>query len=344
MLVRKEILENRRPSIDIYRGIAILLVVLFHFDHLLEIGFIGVDLFFVISGYLVSRVLLKELKNKEKTNWKSFVVKRLTKILPSYYFFIIGGTILARLLLLENHSDQVINMAELRRYLFFYLNYAMTFNWSFELAWSICVEEHFYLFLILFFVALTGFSFIRNKSKIPGILFPLLIIISIAFKFIGFYQGWDTYSTTHMRMDALFLGVYLSYLEINREKVKTNSPIHTIIGIAIIGISVSLFYLTEIPIFRPVFLHTLIPLGFFCLIRGTLFYSFKPLHFLRVLAYYSYNWYLWHALTAYVILNLLDLNKSIAFILYLITSFVIAVLTTKLIEEPVLKLRKKILN
>ena len=146
----KTLLNNRKPSIDIYRGIAIILVVLFHFEHLITIGFIGVDLFFVISGYLVSGILIKELFLKNKVNWKLFLIKRVTKILPSYYFFLAGGLIIARIVLLPEFPEQVISIDKISNFILFYANYDLPLSRSFALAWSICVEEHFYLFLISF--------------------------------------------------------------------------------------------------------------------------------------------------------------------------------------------------
>lgn len=344
-LIDSEILKSRKASIDIYRGIAIILVVLFHFEHLLSIGFIGVDLFFVISGYLVSRVLLKEINTNQKINWKSFFLKRVTKILPSYYFFIFAGTIIARLLLLESNPEQVIPLNELPRYLFFYLNYNMTFTWSFELAWSLCVEEHFYIFLVIFFLLISSISLINKKVKMLKISLLAFIIISIIFKILGHFYQWDTYSATHMRMDALFLGVLLSFQEINEKKISSNSSFYTLLGLFILSFTVILFYFTsKTSLFRESFFHALIPISFYFLIRGTLFSKFKALGFVRVLAYYSYNWYLWHALIGFLIINKLDLSIIIALPLYLFSTFVMAVLTTKFIEEPILNSRQKIMK
>ena len=344
-LIDSKILKSRNASIDVYRGIAILLVVLFHFEHLVSVGFIGVDLFFVISGYLVSKALLKEIDKGQKINWKSFFIKRATKILPSYYFFIFAGTILARLLLLESNPDQVIPFNELPRYLFFYLNYNMTFSWSFELAWSLCVEEHFYIFLVLVFLLLSVIALRQKRLSFLKILLFAFIGISILFKILGHFYDWDTYSATHMRMDALFLGVLLSFQEINEKIIKVNSIPYALIGFLILTIAIGLFYTTlEDSFFRESLFHTLIPISFYCIIRGTLFSKFKGLKFLRVLAYYSYNWYLWHAIVGFLIINKLNLPIYYALPLYLIATFAVAVFTTKIVEEPILKTRTRIMQ
>jgi len=344
-LINTQILNNRNVSIDVYRGFAILFVILFHFDKILPFGMIGVDLFFVISGYLVSKGLLKEIENNEKTNWKLFFIKRITKIIPSYYFFIIAGTIIARWLLLETHPDQVIPINELPRYILFYLNYNLNYTWSFELAWSLCVEEHFYIFLIILFLIISSISVMKNKMKTLKMSIYTFIVISILFKIAGHFYGWDTYAATHMRMDALFLGVLLSFQETNEKIINSNSIKYTLIGFGLVTVSILFFYLTsEKSFFRNSIFHTLIPISFYCLIRGTLFFKFKNSNFIRILAYYSYNWYLWHALIGYIILNKFSLTIYLALPLYLVLSFIVAVITTKLIEEPILLKRKKIIK
>lgn len=344
-LVDSKILNSRNVSIDIYRGIAILLVVFYHFNHLIPFGFIGVDLFFVISGYLVSKSLLKEIQSNQRIKWKEFFIKRVTKILPSYYFFIIAGTVFARWLLLESHPDQIIPMTELPRYFFFYINYNINFTWSFELAWSLCVEEHFYLLLVILFLIISSINLVRKKLFFLKLSLLGFIFISITFKIIGHFYGWDTYLASHMRMDALFLGVLLSFQEINEKIISKNSTKFTLIGLILIMSSTILFLLTnEKSFFFNSILHILIPMGFYSLIRGTLFYQMKNSKFIRVLAYYSYNWYLWHALVGFVILNKFDFPIYIALPLYLFSSLFIAILTTKLIEEPILNKREKIME
>ena len=337
-LIDSDILKTRNASIDFYRGIAILLVVLFHYDYLIPFGFIGVDLFFVISGYLVSKALLKEIDNNKKTNWKNFFIKRATKILPSYYFFIIAGTMIARILFLENHSDQIIPLSEFPKYFLFYLNYDLNFAWSFENSWSLCVEEHFYLFLALFFFT---FSLIKRKVILLKYSLLVLIVVSVLFKIVGHFYGWYTFSATHMRMDALFLGVLLSFQEINEKIITSNSKKFSLPGVCLLIITIVAYSLTEKDsFFHNSLLHTFAPISFYLIIRGTLFSQFHFFKFIRIIAYYSYNWYLWHAIVAFLFLNMLDLNLYISLPLYLFSSFAMAVLCTKLIEEPILKKRK----
>lgn len=337
-------LNQREANVDYFRGIAILMVILFHFDHILSFGFLGVDVFFVISGYLVSRALLNEVRENKKTEWKTFFIKRLTKIIPSYYFFLIVGLIFARLFLLENYSEQVISFNSLPSYLFFYMNYDLSFNWSFEMAWSLCVEEHFYLFLVLIFIILTYTGIVKNRLNLLGSTIIFFIILSNIFKVLGHFNGWEVEMASHMRMDALFIGVYLAYQEINLERIFRLNWVLFILGILFFTGIVLIYLFHNSLFFENVLLHSLTPISVYLMLRGSKNLDLKPLFFLRAIAYYSYNWYLWHSLIAFSVLNLLSLNFTFAFLLYFLSSFIIAMLVTHLIEEPFLKIRKRILK
>lgn len=80
---------DRISSVDIFRGIAIIAVVIYHFNHHLPFGYLGVDLFFLVSGLLVSGILTKDLENGTKINFLKFFLQRGFKIWPSYYAFLL---------------------------------------------------------------------------------------------------------------------------------------------------------------------------------------------------------------------------------------------------------------
>ena len=72
------------PGLDALRGIAILLVVMYHYFSFFRIGWIGVDLFFVLSGFLITSILLR---SRSKPNFfRNFFVRRMLRIFPLYYF------------------------------------------------------------------------------------------------------------------------------------------------------------------------------------------------------------------------------------------------------------------
>ena len=83
------VISNYKPEIDSLRAIAVFLVILFHFE-LLHItgGFIGVDVFFVISGYLITNLILIDLQDK-KFSLFEFYLRRVRRIVPALYSIII---------------------------------------------------------------------------------------------------------------------------------------------------------------------------------------------------------------------------------------------------------------
>src|SRR5690554_1922660 len=93
------------PQLDGLRGVAIILVILFHAKvPFLSGGYIGVDIFFVLSGFLISSLIIKEFENKGKINLKLFYIKRIRRLFPALIFFLFLY-ILASFLLLSTKES-----------------------------------------------------------------------------------------------------------------------------------------------------------------------------------------------------------------------------------------------
>lgn len=99
---------ERISSIDVFRGFAILPVVFFHFHNFLPYGLLGVDLFFVISGFLVGSILIKQYKEDKRIGFFRFILQRGFKIWPSYYSFLLVGSLLAFLFYRYDKPDFLI--------------------------------------------------------------------------------------------------------------------------------------------------------------------------------------------------------------------------------------------
>ena len=156
-----------RPEIDGLRAVAVISVILYHaqisFSHyeLFRGGFIGVDIFFVISGYLITSIIYKELIFQGSFSFKNFYERRVRRILPILLLVILSSIPFAWLYLLP------VNFVDYSKSILFSLGFNSNFYfWSSGLSygaesalfkpflhtWSLSVEEQFYiLFPLIFF-------------------------------------------------------------------------------------------------------------------------------------------------------------------------------------------------
>jgi peptidoglycan/LPS O-acetylase OafA/YrhL len=341
--------DERISSLDIFRALAITTVVLYHFHHFLPYGLLGVDLFFVISGLLVGGILTKEFQRKDRINVPKFLLQRGFKIWPSYYFFLIFGSFLAFVFYRYSHADHIIPLRDLSKYIFFYQNYSpLPVHWSFDHVWSLCVEEHFYILLPTCFIIIQLLTKPENRMKVLiGFVF-----FTIAFGIFAKYYSYfftvrkETYVGTHNRIDALAWGVLLNIVIVKYgdflKNVK-NLPLISILGVSVFaGLILIARHIPNNEVFVNIVMRSIIPLCFFLTILGVYYQNFSKFYFLRTLGYYSYNWYLWHPIFVMVISEHVSFGK-IGMMIYVITSLSMAILATTFIEEPFLKMRKKVI-
>ena len=149
-----------RPEIDGLRALAVLLVVLFHADiEIFSAGFIGVDIFFVLSGYLITTIVLKDLR-KSNFNYLDFYVRRCRRILPALLVVLIV-TLALGYFLFPPIQFQTLGQAALSATTFsaniYYIvkggdYFSQDVFFPLLHMWSLAVEEQFYLIFPLFFV------------------------------------------------------------------------------------------------------------------------------------------------------------------------------------------------
>jgi len=188
-----------RPEIDGLRAIAVLSVILFHTNKsignfiLFSGGFLGVDIFFVISGYLITSIILNEINITTNFSFKNFYQRRARRILPVLLFVIFFSIFFAYLFLLPSDFNDYTK--SIFYSLFFTSNYFFYFTGElydatpsllkpFLHTWSLSVEEQFYLIYPVIFY----FSFKYFKNFLNKILFSL-IFISIFAMVVYFYTN-----------------------------------------------------------------------------------------------------------------------------------------------------------
>ena len=192
---------GRSPQLDLLRGVAVLMVMFCHYPyfHFFRIGWAGVDLFFVLSGFLISGLLFTDWKRNGHISLKWFFVRRGFKIYPAFYFFLFTT---APVLLV---TDQPFR--RLGAELFFVQDY---FPKIWGHTWSLAVEEQFYILLPLLLLLI---SRLHNPERpfavIPAISF-LLCVGCLAMRVARHpVTGLDMLFLRiplHLRADSLFVG------------------------------------------------------------------------------------------------------------------------------------------
>lgn len=336
------------------RAIAVFFVIISHRfpeEHFLKsfpIGSYGVDIFFVLSGFLISRGLFFQLKSKESTLrsknqiLKSFFLKRCLRIFPIYYTLLLF-LFLTKGIIGNNYTE---NIWWYVLYGANYLNYFQN-KWFGALAhlWSLSVEEQFYIFFPILLV------FIFRKRIL--LMLTLFIIIGTLYPF--FIDG-NTRILTLSCINAFGIGGLLAYLEIYKNSFVFSFYRCTIfLSIPIILLIIVHNLVTKIPFFPERLAVSVITIFVItrCLLKPTSFVVSKILNnrFLNFIGIISYGVYLYHNIVPkywkYVLFKLnANLNNyQFSYVEFLLqTSFIIflSYCSWILIEKPILNLKKHI--
>ncbi|MDA9996696.1 acyltransferase [Candidatus Pelagibacter sp.] len=232
-----------RPEIDGLRAIAVMSVIVYHADlPFFKGGFLGVDIFFVISGYLISKILIKEQINSKTISIKWFYQRRIRRIIPALltmiiFSFFFGLLFLSPSQLIELSWSSLSSISFISNY-FFYLSdiqYEAIESFTKPLlhTWSLSVEEQFYIIfpvLIIF-----AFRYLKN----PLFLFLPLFFLSLLISEIGSHNFLDlNFYSIHSRFWELLTGFFIAYFEIFKKNFFLyNSRITSTMGLIVIFIS-----------------------------------------------------------------------------------------------------------
>jgi peptidoglycan/LPS O-acetylase OafA/YrhL len=207
--------STRIRKLDFLRGIAIILVLFRHqllTPVLQTLGWIGVDLFFVLSGFLVSGLLFQEYQQQGSVSAGRFLIRRGFKIYPLYYF-----TYLAYLV--PKWYYHKLDFSKIFYDCIFVQNYFLGWGFAYPASWSLAVEEHFYLVLAGSLALLVRFAphlfrrWVYQNGFASALAGLLLFILFLRCAANIYFPGQDVYHTTasHLRMDSLLFGVFIAY-------------------------------------------------------------------------------------------------------------------------------------
>ncbi len=300
-------------------------------------GWVGVDLFFVLSGFLISGLLFHEFQKTGKLKIGTFYIRRGFKIYPPFY-----AMIAATLVLLGTAISGWQLFAECC-----FLQSYLPGIWNH--TWSLAVEEHFYILLPLFLLALIRW----NKSE-PFRWVPWAALGLGAFCLAGrilTYRHFSTYShmgnlfATHLRLDALFFGVTIGYVFHFHQAsfVRLKPWRFALVGLGICLLSPAfVFTLETTPAIYTVGL-TVFYVGSGGILAGSILCEprSKPVVALAFVGVCSYSIYLWHVPVLHWIVPHTSSNYFLRVLAFIAISLLAGIAAKFLIEDPALKLRKK---
>ncbi|MEZ7764721.1 acyltransferase family protein [Gemella sp. 27098_8_92] len=353
------------PSIDSLRALAVLAVIIYHIDvNYLPGGFLGVDLFFVLSGYLISSLIIKEYKKTGTLNLYNFYMRRARRLLPAVYFMItvclVFMVLFNGVLLRKSHLDAVFGYIYSSNwwYIFHKLNYFDSFGAQspFKHLWSLAIEEQFYMFFPLIFLIFNrrkkeeGKGPSLNKNFLYIVLGLILISLIIHILLFDINNINRIYFGTDTRAFSLLVGVVGALLyPIDKLSNPTNSKenlAYSVVSIISISILITImFYTTEynIWLYRGGFLLVAV-LGLIIIISSgkqhtfiSKALSFKPIVFIGKI---SYSLYLWHFPIIVLTTPVSEIgNPNLFYVtLRIILTFIAATLSYLVVETPIRKL------
>jgi peptidoglycan/LPS O-acetylase OafA/YrhL len=370
----------RLIQLDILRGIAILLVLGRHPVLAPEqsgslhtfarawhrFGWTGVDLFFVLSGFLVGGLLFHELRTRGGLDVGRFLIRRGFKIWPSYYLFL---AVFAALRLLTGARgvdvwDLVPNLLNVQNY----------FGSPRVHTWSLAVEEHFYLVLPLVLLAIVGR---RPVSRLPIAAIPAIPILSVCLLVACMALRWQVtmgpsysqellLSPTHLRIDALFFGVMIAYMYHFHEPVIGRLARHR--GLLAATGLVLVAPMAMVPADHSAFVGSLgfamLYVGYGCLLVAVVatpldhgwagrWLQSVPARLIAFIGMFSYPIYLWHIEVGIALNRVLArwvafgpeamaLRWACGMSAFLVLSVVLGVVMGRLVERPALAMRDRL--
>lgn len=309
---RKPISPRYMPGLDGIRAVAVIAIIIYHLNpQWLWGGFLGVDTFFVISGYLITSLLLTEYHNTGKIELTSFWLRRVKRLIPAVLFLVMGVLVLT-LIFMPTEIQKV--RADSIAAIFYVSNwwYIMQNVDYFEQfavqplkhLWSLAIEEQFYLVFPI--VLLSLLSFIRRLKSIR-IIFLILLVISMITMMVLYVPNENVarvYFGTDTRIQTLLMGVLLALVwppfqlkaKVNR-KMRMMIDTAGVVGLAILFICFkfvsetnSILYYGGFFLISAVTLLVIAssvhPSGYFAKFLGNKVFTF--------IGSRSYSLYLWH--------------------------------------------------
>ena len=351
-------------GLDGVRGVAVLLVFISHFHWILspdpfltkvtpwhfinrtfEAGFMGVDIFFVLSGFLITSLLMKDRSTNQKNLFKRFYRRRALRLLPALYALLIADFFVSRW---ENFPGDIQWRTTWHAVLF--LN-----NWNIvnnfgeaqnDLGhlWSLGIEEQFYLIWPLTIWLLAKLK-IPSKMMIPLILFASLVVMVHRTSLWNDGTSWIIlYIRTDTRLDSLLIGAMFAY--VYRHFQVPSKILNSVATLSFLGLVYIKYVLDKSPfIFEMGWTIIALLAGFIILsvAEGVFFiqkvFTWRPL---TMIGKVSYGLYLWH-MPIFVLFgrHVTSGSRPLRLLIGIILASVVTSLSWYFVEKPFLNIKNR---
>ncbi|AGS39756.1 acyltransferase family protein [Cycloclasticus zancles] len=334
---------NYRRDIDGLRAIAVLIVIFYHLDFsLFSGGFIGVDVFFVISGFLITKTIQQDIR-ADKFTFTRFYVKRIRRIIPALFVTTLTTLIISLYILPVNELKEllasIVSVATFTSNIFFWqhVDYFSTVSDLKPLlhTWSLGIEEQFYLLFPVF-------MFLTVNLKNNSILFIVLILLASSFALgvspLAAQHPSANFFLPATRFWELLAGTTLAFIpsRFNLHNIYLKNSA-ALMGLLIIALGATLLS------YKSLFpgINALYPVvGAMLIIHSgkgdkTLIAAFLSIGLIRYIGLISFSLYLWHwpiiALLKNVIFGELTITTKLS---ALTLTFVLSALSYRFVEQP----------
>lgn len=358
---------NKLYGLDHLRALAITMVFFYHYQilfagnpewlmHTAKFGWTGVDLFFVLSGFLISSQLFSKIKSGKEISLKEFYLKRFFRIIPAYWI------VVAIYFCVPGFREREA-LPSIFKFLTFTQNFGLQiFDFgTFSHAWSLCVEEHFYLLLPLILILLQYTKLFKRSYWLLVVLFIFGVAIRYSiweYFYLPEQEEWHKliYYPTYNRIDGLLVGVSIAAIYQFRPLLwnKISKFGNTLIVIGLLILTGAYFICYEEQSYAAsVFGFLVVALGYGFLVSGAI----SPTSFLyqwnskitTFIAVLSYSIYLTHKGIIHITQQIavmfnINIYSSLMIPICVISCILGAWILNLTIEKPFMKWRKRLIE
>jgi peptidoglycan/LPS O-acetylase OafA/YrhL len=347
------------PELDGLRGVAVLLVILSHsfvvgfrtrfsvVNNIFRGGFLGVNIFFVLSGFLITALLLREQADRGHVRIGTFYAGRALRLLPALYVLLVAHMVYVAVTHPFPFEHELVSV---RAAAFYYFNWQVVWNvhkvaTDLGHLWSLSIEEQFYL--VWPAVLILGLGLRRRARTVAAVLIAVIVIIAVNRAVLWHPTAWqELLNRTDTQADGLFVGALLAVLWVRRRTPTRGLVLTGWIAVGIIAVNVEFFRGDRSFYFKGG--STLFAVSVAALILATLetnWFGNRLLRFapLRAIGRVSYGLYLWHYPIFWVVARYgAAWPAPVPAVVGFTATGTVTVLSWVLVEQPALRWKRRI--